>query len=234
MVMISLSNLQFIWQQSQSVPTINIVQLHIEQGEHVFLHGPSGSGKSTLLSLLAGINKPTSGDISLLGTSMNTLSQAKRDAFRADHLGYIFQNFNLLPYLSPVENVMLGCQFSAKRKQKALANSADLTMEASRLLDALGLDKPLQQQSVAELSIGQQQRVAAARAFIGSPEVIIADEPTSALDADNREAFIKLLFAQAKLANSSLIFVSHDKSLEALFTRSISLNELQGASHAAH
>lgn len=234
MVMISLSNLQFIWQQSQSVPTINIVQLHIEQGEHVFLHGPSGSGKSTLLSLLAGINKPTSGDISLLGTSMNTLSQAKRDAFRADHLGYIFQNFNLLPYLSPVENVMLGCQFSAKRKQKALANSADLTMEANRLLDALGLDKPLQQQSVAELSIGQQQRVAAARAFIGSPEVIIADEPTSALDADNREAFIKLLFAQAKLANSSLIFVSHDKSLEALFTRSISLNELQGASHAAH
>lgn len=227
--MITLNNVLFKWHAQQVKPTLSIDSLHIRQGEHVFLHGPSGSGKSTVLSLLAGINTPTAGEITLLDTSIQTLSHAKRDAFRADHLGYIFQNFNLLPYLSPIENVMLGCQFSEKRKQTALASSAHLDVEASRLLDALGLEKQLQQQSVAELSIGQQQRVAAARAFIGSPEIIIADEPTSALDADNREAFIKLLFAQAKVANSSLIFVSHDKSLEALFTRSISLVELQGA-----
>lgn len=233
--MIILNNVLFKWHAQQVEPTLSIDSLHINQGEHVFLHGPSGSGKSTLLSLLAGINTPTSGDVTLLDTSLATLSHAKRDAFRADHLGYIFQNFNLLPYLSPIENVILGCQFSANRRQKALANSAHLEIEASRLLNALGLDKQLQQQSVGELSIGQQQRVAAARAFIGSPEIIIADEPTSALDADNREVFIKLLFAQAEVANSSLIFVSHDKSLEALFTRSISLVELQGANfHAAN
>ena len=233
--MITLSNLRFNWHAQQAKPTLSIDSLTISQGEHIFLHGPSGSGKSTLLSLLAGINTPTTGEVTLLDTALSTLSQAKRDAFRADHLGYIFQNFNLLAYLSPIENVMLGCQFSTKRKQKALTNSAHLEIEASRLLNALGLDKQLQQQSVGELSIGQQQRVAAARAFIGSPEILIADEPTSALDADNRKAFIQLLFAQAEVANSSLIFVSHDKSLEALFTRSISLVDLQGESlHATN
>ncbi len=233
--MITLSNLRFNWHAQQAKPTLSIGSLTISQGEHIFLHGPSGSGKSTLLSLLAGINTPTTGEVTLLDTALSTLSQAKRDAFRADHLGYIFQNFNLLAYLSPIENVMLGCQFSTKRKQKALTNSAHLEIEASRLLNALGLDKQLQQQSVGELSIGQQQRVAAARAFIGSPEILIADEPTSALDADNRKAFIQLLFAQAEVANSSLIFVSHDKSLEALFTRSISLVDLQGESlHATN
>ena len=111
--------------------------------------------------------------------------------------------------------------------KKALINSPTLNQEASRLLNALGLDEQLHQQNVASLSIGQQQRVAAARAFIGSPELIIADEPTSALDANNRQSFINLLFTQANEANSTLLFVSHDTSLQPLFNRNIDLLSLQ-------
>jgi len=149
-------------------------------------------------------------------------------AFRADHIGYIFQNFNLLPYLTPLENVCLGCQFSKKRQQHVLSQVDNLESEAARLLNALGLEAHFHNQNVATLSIGQQQRVAAARAFIGSPELIIADEPTSALDTQNRESFIKLLFEQAKKSNSTLVFVSHDETLKPLFSRTIDLVSLQG------
>ena len=232
--MITLENVLFKWHAKQPEPTINITKLDIDQGEHVFLHGPSGCGKSTLLSLLAGVTVPTQGNIQLLGKAINQLSNSKRDRFRADHIGYIFQNFNLLPYLSPIENVTLGCQFSKQRQKNALKNSATIAAEASRLLTALGLNNALQHQAVSQLSIGQQQRVAAARAFIGSPEIIIADEPTSALDTQNRQAFVKLLFEQASAANSTLIFVSHDETLQTLFTRSISLVELQGGTDATH
>ena len=225
--MINIKQLSFKWQKQQINPTLTIASLNIAKGEHVFLHGPSGCGKSTFLSLLAGINRPTSGKLSIFDCELSQLSNSKRDAFRADHLGYIFQNFNLLPYLSPIENVTLGCQFSKQRQKKALAFSPTLQLEAQRLLIALDLDEQFHQQDVASLSIGQQQRVAAARAFIGSPELIIADEPTSALDANNRQAFIKLLFAQAQAANSTLVFVSHDESLQPLFSRNIDLISLQ-------
>lgn len=225
--MITLTDLVFKWQKQQAKPTLAIASLGIAKGEHVFLHGPSGCGKSTFLSLLAGINRPTSGSLNIFGCELSKLTNSKRDVFRADHIGYIFQNFNLLPYLSPIENVTLGCQFSKQRQKKALVNSMTLNQEAARLLNALGLSEQFHLQNVANLSIGQQQRVAAARAFIGSPELIIADEPTSALDTGNRQAFIKLLFEQAQAANSTLIFVSHDESLQPLFNRNIDLIALQ-------
>ncbi|WP_283710081.1 ABC transporter ATP-binding protein [Pseudoalteromonas prydzensis] len=225
--MITLTDLVFKWQKQQAKPTLAIASLGIAKGEHVFLHGPSGCGKSTFLSLLAGINRPTSGSLNIFGCELSKLTNSKRDVFRADHIGYIFQNFNLLPYLSPLENVTLGCQFSKQRQKKALVNSMTLNQEAARLLNALGLSEQFHLQNVANLSIGQQQRVAAARAFIGSPELIIADEPTSALDTGNRQAFIKLLFEQAQAANSTLIFVSHDESLQPLFNRNIDLIALQ-------
>ena len=141
--MITLENVLFKWHAKQPEPTINITKLDIDQGEHVFLHGPSGCGKSTLLSLLAGVTVPTQGNIELLGKAINQLSNSKRDRFRADHIGYIFQNFNLLPYLSPIENVTLGCQFSKQRQKNALKNSATIAAEASRLLSALGLNDNL-------------------------------------------------------------------------------------------
>jgi len=228
--MISLNKVTFKWHANDAKPTLNIPALCIKSGEHIFLHGPSGSGKSTLLALLAGINTPSSGDVIILNNNLNTLTNSQRDVFRAENIGYIFQNFNLLPYLTPIENVTLGCEFSKQRKQHALDTVKPINTlqnEAARLLNALGLDNQYHHKDVASLSIGQQQRVAAARAFIGSPKLIIADEPTSALDTANRESFIKLLFEQASQANSTLVFVSHDETLKPLFNRSIDLLTIQ-------
>ena len=224
--MLTISQLQFTWPKS-STPVLTIPKLHIARGEHVFLHGPSGSGKSTLLGLIAGTLDCQQGEIEIAGTNASALSRGQRDKFRADHIGTIFQNFNLLPYLSPVENVTLGCEFSKKRRQNISSQNKSLEQEAKLLLSDLGIDEHTQQRCVAELSIGQQQRVAAARAFIGRPEIIIADEPTSALDADSRDGFIKLLFSQAAVYSASILFVSHDKSLAPLFDRQISLPDLQ-------
>ncbi|MCG9758693.1 MULTISPECIES: ABC transporter ATP-binding protein [Pseudoalteromonas] len=224
--MLTISQLQFTWPKS-STAVLTIPKLHIARGEHVFLHGPSGSGKSTLLGLIAGTLDCQQGVIEIAGTNASALSRGQRDKFRADHIGTIFQNFNLLPYLSPIENVTLGCEFSKKRRQNISSQNKSLEQEAKLLLSDLGIDEHTQQRSVAELSIGQQQRVAAARAFIGRPEIIIADEPTSALDADSRDGFIKLLFSQAAVYSASILFVSHDKSLAPLFDRQISLPDLQ-------
>jgi putative ABC transport system ATP-binding protein len=189
----------------------------------VFIKGPSGSGKSTLLGLLTGIISPQQGNVSILNTDLNQLKQHQKDRFRADHIGYIFQQFNLLPYLSVIDNVILPCHFSPQRKRKA---GSALKTAAINLLQRLHLDKTLLDKPVIELSIGQQQRVAAARALIGHPELLIADEPTSALDQDNRTAFIELLMEEVSQTGSSLIFVSHDATLESLFSRTINLTEL--------
>lgn len=225
---VELKNAQFVWPGSESA-TINIPQLHIAQGEHVFIKGPSGCGKSTLLALLTGINTLTSGSISVLNTDMASLKASQRDKFRADHIGYIFQQFNLLPYLNVIENVLIPCQFSRVRRNRVASNAASLEKQATTLLERLHLPKALHNKTVSELSIGQQQRVAAARALIGQPELVIADEPTSALDHDNRKAFIELLMEQAKLANATLVFVSHDPTLESLFDRTLNLPEINQA-----
>ncbi|BBM65783.1 ABC transporter ATP-binding protein [Vibrio alfacsensis] len=225
---VELKNAQFVWPGSESA-TINIPQLHIAQGEHVFIKGPSGCGKSTLLALLTGINTLTSGSISVLNTDMASLKASQRDKFRADHVGYIFQQFNLLPYLNVIENVLIPCQFSRVRRNRVASNAASLEKQATTLLERLHLPKALHNKTVSELSIGQQQRVAAARALIGQPELVIADEPTSALDHDNRKAFIELLMEQAKLANATLVFVSHDPTLESLFDRTLNLPEINQA-----
>ncbi len=204
--------------------------LTIEAGERVFIEGPSGSGKSTLLSLLAGVVVPQKGQMRVLGEQLERLGSAQRDHFRAHHVGYIFQMFNLIPYLSVVENVLLPCRFSKRRRERALQRSASLAEEALHLLEHLDMaDTELLARPVTSLSVGQQQRVAAARALMGSPELLIADEPTSSLDADRREAFVKLLFEECRQADSTLVFVSHDASLEALFDRTIRLAEVNSA-----
>ena len=222
--MINLTDLSFAWNKQ---PTIDIKELSINKGEHLFIEGPSGSGKSTLLSLLAGVITPQSGDISILNQSLNSLTASQKDTFRANHIGFIFQQFNLLPYLNVLDNIILPCSFSSIRKQKALTQSESLEAEAIRLLKALGLqDLEVLQRSVNELSVGQQQRVAAARAMLGSPEIIIADEPTSALDSDNRQAFIDVLFEECQKADITLIFVSHDTSLKTHFKHCLKLQEI--------
>jgi putative ABC transport system ATP-binding protein len=189
----------------------------------VFLHGPSGCGKSTLLGLLAGVLLPQSGRVNLLGQDWAELPSSRRDAFRADHVGYIFQQFNLLAYLSVLDNVLLPCRFSAARAKRALPGAAQSLLERVELPQALWT-KP-----AGELSVGQQQRVAAARALIGTPEIVIADEPTSALDAALRDNFMALLLGATRAAGSTLVFVSHDERLAAAFDRRLSLPELNRA-----
>ena len=204
--------------------------LPIARGERIFVEGPSGSGKSTLLALLAGVAVPEVGEVEVLGERLDLLSTAGRDHFRARHIGYVFQQFNLIPYLSMVENVLLPCRFSAARREAALRRSATLEAEALRLLAHLDLaDEALRSRPVTAFSVGQQQRVAVARALMGSPGLVIADEPTSALDADRRESFLRLLFAECAESGATLVFVSHDASLEGLFDRTLRLAELNRA-----
>ncbi|MGF6394402.1 ATP-binding cassette domain-containing protein [Pseudomonas plecoglossicida] len=225
--LIELHDLVFAW-PGQS-PLLDIPALRLEAGESLFLKGPSGSGKTTLLGLLGGVNLPGQGRIRLLGQDLANLGQGARDRFRVDHTGYIFQQFNLLPFLSVRENVELPCRFSRSRAERARQRHGSVHQAATLLLAHLGLDDPLLARRADSLSIGQQQRVAAARALIGQPELVIADEPTSALDADTRETFIRLLFAECRAAGSSLLFVSHDQSLAPLFDRHLSLAELNRA-----
>jgi len=218
-----MENLLFSWEQGGDA-VLDLHRLEVESGERLFIGGPSGSGKTTLLGLFSGILVPGRGSVELLGESVHTMAAAERDRFRADHIGYIHQMFNLIPYLSVIENVTLPCRFSRRRHQRARQKNPSSSAEARRLLAHLGLtDDGLLNRPVTELSVGQQQRVAAARALIGSPEILIADEPTSALDAANREAFIELLFAECKASRSTLIFVSHDASLGPMFDRAVQL-----------
>ena len=227
--LLQVTDLQFAWPGQPTL--LDIPAFTLQPGERLFLKGPSGSGKTTLLGLLGGVHQPQRGEIKLLGQSLGQLSALRRDRFRADHTGYLFQQFNLLPYLSVLDNVTLPCRFSALRRERALRQHPSLNAAAEHLLRELGLsDTTLQQRSASALSIGQQQRVAAARALIGSPELVIADEPTSALDADSRDAFLKLLFDECAQMGSSLLFVSHDTSLATRFDRALSLAELNRAS----
>lgn len=218
---LTLDQVRFGYRPDKTV--IDIDHLSIARGESIFLKGPSGSGKSTLLGLIGGVLSPESGTITLCGHDMTEMSSGRRDALRVDHLGIIFQQLNLLPYLSILANVALPCQFS-KRRRERLSGSVD--EEARRLVDALGLDAEDLDRSVRDLSVGQQQRVAVARALIGGPDLIIADEPTSALDHDNRDRFIELLNTQRSTFGTSLLFVSHDTTLAKHFDRSLDLNAL--------
>ncbi len=221
---ISLEAIRFRW-PGQSVDLIDIDELSLKPGEHLFVRGASGSGKTTLLNLLAGVHAPTDGVVRLLGTDLADLSASRRDQFRADHLGVIFQQFNLLPYLTALENVTLSCAFS-DRKSKRAGEGQDITSTARSLLDALNLAGSLHDAPVNKLSVGQQQRVAVARALIGGPEILIADEPTSALDADNRDRFMDLLFREAEAQHCTLVFVSHDPQLADRFDHQISLRSV--------
>ena len=223
---LDIKNVRFRWKNSGSL-LLNLPEFKIEKHEHVFLQGPSGSGKSTLLGLVGGILVSESGTLKVLGQDIQNLSRSGRDSFRVDHIGFIFQLFNLLPYLSIEENVMLPLSFSSIRAKRAGRTKIDQFKEAKRILKALALEEQLAKKSpVTELSVGQQQRVAAARALIGNPELIVADEPTSALDSDLRHSFLELLFGECKKAGSTLLFVSHDSTLSDLFSRKISMDEI--------
>jgi len=224
---INIQALQFGFDAAR--PVLDLDALTLERGERLFVYGPSGCGKSTLLGLIAGVHTVQQGRLEVLGEDLTRLSQRGRDTFRAARLGVIFQTFNLLPFLTVKANIELGCAFSKDRRAKA----GDTSAAIADLLDGLGLDADLIDRPVTKLSIGQQQRVAVARALIGGPDLVIADEPTSALDTATRDRFIGLLIKACGQAGSALVFVSHDQGLSGHFDRSLDLQALNKAGQAA-
>ncbi len=220
---LELAGVKYQWPGKQPF-SIAIERFAIEPGERVLLLGESGSGKSTLLSLVCGIILPDSGTISIGETKLNDLSSSARDRFRAENIGVIFQMFNLLPNLTPLDNVLLPLHFAPARRARLQEPARDAALS---IMEKLGL--PLEAMigsPASRLSVGQQQRVAVARALIGQPSLIIADEPTSALDTKTRSTFMQLLFAQVVSAGSTLLMVSHDASLASEFDRAVSMSEI--------
>jgi len=196
----------------------------VNSGEAVFLQGQSGTGKSTLLNLISGVLSGATGEISVLGQRLDAMSGSQRDRFRADHIGYVFQQFNLVPYLDALDNIRLANRFSSRKQspERPLA-------EIQALLEDLQLSEADWSKPASRLSIGQQQRVAIARALVNQPEVLIADEPTSSLDQENRDNFMQVLMERVERDRITLIFVSHDRTLEHHFKRVERLSDINRA-----
>ena len=218
---IKIESLNFYWSKKSNFK-IFVPSLEIKKGEKVLLLGESGSGKTTLLSLICGFLNPLSGSISINGNTINKLSSKTKDEYRADNIGIIFQQFNLLPYANVVDNVLLPLYFSQARS-KNIVNKRAAALE---LFKQLRLPDDIAQYKASNLSVGQQQRVAVARALIGNPSLIIADEPTSSLDTNAQQLFLDLMFKQISENNSTLLMVSHDYSLSNRFDRQININEI--------
>ena len=208
---IYLRDLSFAWPGND--PCLVIDTFSLEAGKRLFVHGPSGCGKSSLLGLLTGVIQPQRGEIKVLGQSLGEMSPKQRDKFRGESMGYLFQQFNLLPYLSAYENISLPAQLFESRMRRALADGLSLEAEIGRLSESLDLSQDTLRKPAHQLSVGQQQRVAAARALLGAPPLIIADEPTSALDTGTQQRFMRLLLVGAKANKTTLIMVSHDRRL---------------------
>ena len=200
--------------------TIDFPDINLDAGKKVLISGLSGSGKTTLLNLIAGALQIQTGEIDLTGHQYSTMSSTHLDKLRANHIGYVFQTLNLIPFLSVFDNITLGVRFSKDRRSKV----DNIGKEVSRLIESLGLEKTVLNTSVEHLSIGQQQRVAVARALIGKPNLILADEPTSALDSDSTKRFLKELVQTFDASSQALLLVSHDLSLGDFFDEVIDFN----------
>lgn len=216
---VAVQGVRHSYKKSKEGTDLYIHEWTLKRGEQVFLHGESGSGKTTLLNLLAGVLSPNEGVISLLGQPFSTQSAHWRDKFRANHIGVVFQQFNLIPYLSVLKNIQLAAYFAKSKSQNIEEKTKE--MLAKLKLPADTVDKPAR-----ELSVGQQQRVAIARALINEPELLLVDEPTSALDASARNAFMEILTEVCQSGNTSMIFVSHDMYLERFFENSVHMSSL--------
>jgi len=224
--LIKIDSLNFHWKKNSDFQ-LSVPSLTINEGEKILLLGESGSGKTTLLSLICGFISPLSGNITLGNTSINELNAKNRDRFRADNIGIIFQQFNLLPYAKVIDNILLPLYFSKKRSSR-LDNPYQTALD---LCNSLRLPEQTKNMKASTLSVGQQQRVAVARALIGNPSLIIADEPTSSLDMSARKIFLDLMFSQISENQSTLLMVSHDPSLADHFDRTINIEDIIERSH---
>ena len=220
---ISLNNIEYKYKSKATSPDLTIPQWDLKRGQQVFLYGDSGSGKTTLLNLLAGVLTPSAGVIKIFDRAFSSLSARQRDKFRARHIGVVFQQFNLIPYLSVLKNIQLADYFASTKRK-------DIIDSAQALLSKLKMPASVLNKRASELSVGQQQRVAIARALINQPELLLVDEPTSALDASARDAFMKVLIETCAAANTTMVFVSHDMSLQDYFETSIAMPLLSQSS----
>lgn len=217
---LALKDVRFRWPGRASF-SLSVPDFSVKTGETVLLLGESGSGKSTLLSLICGTVAADVGSVHVAGTDLSGLLSGQRDRFRAEQIGMIFQQFNLLPFGSVLDNILLPLRFAPARRGR-VDNPSE---EARDLCAALGLPDLLSAKA-SSLSVGQQQRVAVARAMIGRPPIVIADEPTSALDANNQSAFLDLLFGQVQAHGTTLVMVSHDPRLGDRFDRVIVMEDI--------
>ncbi len=218
---VKIESLRFQWSKNNNFK-IFVPKLEVGRGKKVLFLGESGSGKTTLLSLICGFLEPLSGSISINDKIISDLTSTNKDAYRSDNIGIIFQQFNLLPYANVIDNIILPLYFS-KQRSKKVENKINAAMS---LCDQLRLPESILNQKASNLSEGQQQRVAVARALIGSPSIIVADEPTSSLDSEAQKLFLDLMFDQISKNSSTLLMVSHDKSLTNYFDQVIDINEI--------
>ncbi len=216
---INLNNLRFYYPETPNHKTLDINAWTVPDNKHVFVYGESGCGKSTLLNLISGMLPASEGVVTVLGQRLDKMNRRQRDQFRAKHIGYVFQQFNLIPYLDAMDNIRLARHFCKDRKLK------NLQREIQDLLSVLNISANDWHKPAAKLSIGQQQRVAIARALINKPELLIADEPTSSLDQRNRDNFMSVLMSLAETHKTSVLFVSHDMALSSYFDRIDALSE---------
>jgi putative ABC transport system ATP-binding protein len=217
---IQLTDVLYAYPETPQEIVLDIKSMSVSTGEQVFIHGPSGGGKSTLLNVLSGMLLANSGEVSVLEKRLDLLSSRQRDRFRADHIGYIFQQFNLIPYLDAIDNIQLAHRFCNRK------SATSLNDEIAALLSSFGIHQTDWHKPVAKLSIGQQQRIAIVRAMINKPELLIADEPTSSLDQNNRDIFMSELMKIVSEQKTTLLFVSHDMSLASYFDRRDSLSDI--------
>ncbi len=200
------------------VEVLDVPELALAAGEQVALRGASGTGKTTLLHVIAGIVRPDAGSVRVAGEDVARLDEAARDAWRARHVGYVFQTFNLLQGFSALENVALASMFAGPAK----------VARARELLERVGLAGRLDYLP-RKLSIGQQQRVAVARALVNAPQLVLADEPTGNLDRSNAEAALALLRETCRENGAALLVVSHDERVVERFDRVLELATLNRA-----
>lgn len=204
--------------QQQPITILQQIDLEIMQGEQVAITGRSGSGKSTLLGILATLDRPTSGELWICGEAVHTLNEEQRARLRLQHIGFVFQSFQLLPHLTALENVMMPLRLQANFNYKA-AEQKSLEM-----LQRVGLSRQAQQ-TPKVLSGGEQQRVAIARALVSEPKLIFADEPTGNLDGQTAHDIEQLLFSLNRDLGTTLVMVTHDVNLAAQCQRHLRLEQ---------